>query len=67
MRWRRRPIALVLAMLGDVLAAVGAARSIGHIGVISADREASHAVVRARLDGYRRALREAGLNFCYCQ
>ncbi len=29
--------ALVLAMLGDVLAAVGAARSIDHIGVISAD------------------------------
>src|SRR5215207_1818568 len=29
--------ALVLAMLGDVLAAVGAARSIDHVGVISAD------------------------------
>src|SRR5215212_9337546 len=29
--------ALVLAMLGDVLAAVGAARSIDYIGVISAD------------------------------
>jgi len=29
--------ALVLAMLGDVLAAVGAARSIGQVGVISAD------------------------------
>jgi 2-phospho-L-lactate/phosphoenolpyruvate guanylyltransferase len=29
--------ALVLAMLGDVLAAVGAAHSIDHIGVISAD------------------------------
>src|SRR3954471_5275384 len=29
--------ALVLAMLGDVLAAVGAARSIDRVGVISAD------------------------------
>jgi 2-phospho-L-lactate/phosphoenolpyruvate guanylyltransferase len=29
--------ALVLAMLGDVLTAIGAARSIDHVGVISAD------------------------------
>jgi 2-phospho-L-lactate/phosphoenolpyruvate guanylyltransferase len=43
--------ALVLAMLGDVLAALGAARGVDQVGVVSQDREVLALAADARVQG----------------